>query len=71
MDRRKQVIAFYIGKTQNRVLICRSSSEYQAKIDFSLNTIGDYRFRVATADLTGRTGLAWQRVSLMGKSGQT
>ena len=47
-------------------IVRRSSSEYQAEIDFSLNTIGDYRLRVATADLAGHTGVAWQPVSLMG-----
>ena len=47
----------------------RSSSEYQVEIYFSLNVIGDYRLRVATADLAGGTAVAWQPVSLMGKSG--
>ena len=49
----------------------RSSSEYQVEIDFSLNAVGDYRLRVATVDLAGRTAVAWEPVSLMGKSGQT
>ena len=49
----------------------RSSSEYQVEIDFSLNAIGDYRLRVATSDLAGRTAVAWQPVSLMGESGRT
>ena len=47
----------------------RSSSEYQVEIDFSLNAIGDYQLRVATVDMAGRTAVAWQPVSLMGKSG--
>ena len=50
-------------------IVRRSSSEYQVEIDFSLNAIGDYRLRVATADLAGGTAVAWQPVSLMGKSG--
>ena len=68
MNRRKQVTAFYIGKRKTAIAR-RSSSEYQVEIYFSLNAIGDYQLRVATVDMAGRTAVAWQPVSLMGKSG--
>ena len=54
----------FLNRDHSEIRIDQTESVAEVEIRFTLNRPGNYRLRVATVDLAGRTAVAWGTVTV-------
>ena len=54
----------FLNREHSEICIEQTETIAEAEIRFSLKHLGNYRLRVATVDIAGRTAVAWETISI-------
>ena len=54
----------FLNREPSEIRIDQTESVAEVEIRFSLKHLGNYRLRVATVDIAGRTAVAWETISI-------
>ena len=54
----------FLNREHSEIRIDQTESVAEVEIRFSLKHLGNYRLRVATVDIAGRTAVAWETISI-------
>ena len=54
----------FLNREPSEIRIDQTESVVEVEIRFSLKHLGNYRLRVATVDIAGRTAVAWETISI-------
>lgn len=57
----------FLNREHSEIRINQTGSVTEVKIRFHLNRPGNYRLRVATVDMTGRTAVSWKTITVSDK----